>query len=458
MSNMETSKHNKLGRVFSLLKRTKPPLFVILFLGLHWLVLNNFLLMSKDMIRGDFSAHKIVPQPVYRFGRVRRSQTARDCKAVNRFAGDFAQVYFPSREFTSSSATCYTKKTVDPWHRPSMYAPLIHAVCSVSLSKLDYGHASFLHILIQLLLFYLAFIYAFKVLHIERYVFHGILLVNFCLFLTPVGLAWFERGQFSLYVSMAYLWLVLGIINRKAAYIFLSALFAYIKWTSFPFIFVALVLWMLNSKNIKELKQSILLALVFAATIALLFLAYSELGMTFIAAIAKQELDFSPSGLSLMKVLPRFMVKVLPFALIALGYLHIRRFKNNYAFLLPCMAGCGIILLTYPTKAFNYSVPCLFCFIPLLIYWAKLPTIQKHTGRVLMKYLFVLFILVASFSNRVAELSSADPLIVTIYAYILFALVFLLLPLFYRADSVTAGAEPSLHAEKGAVAKTDTPS
>ena len=121
--------------------------------------------------------------------------------------------------------------------------------------------------------------------------------VNFCLFLTPVGLSWFERGQFSLYVSLSYLWLVLGLVNRNGYYIFLSALFAYVKWTSFPFIFLVLVLWLLNSKSIKELKYSIYLALVFPLTVVFFFLLYLEYGIHFLVGLFEQEIAYEPQGL-----------------------------------------------------------------------------------------------------------------------------------------------------------------
>ena len=148
-----------------------------------------------------------------------------------------------------------------------------------------YGFASFLHILIQILLFFVSFIYAFKVLQIEKDLFPVILLVNFCLFLTPVGLSWFERGQFSLYVSLSYLWLFLGLFNRNGYYILLSALFAYVKWTSFPFIFVVILLWLLNSKSIRELRYSVSLASVYPLMVVFLFLLYFDYGIHFLIGL-----------------------------------------------------------------------------------------------------------------------------------------------------------------------------
>ncbi|MFP6720945.1 MAG: hypothetical protein VCF25_11890 [Candidatus Poribacteria bacterium] len=413
-------------KIISLFRKVSKPLFIIIFLILHCLILNNFILLSKDMIYGDFSGLDLNPLPRYGFMRVPENHFTLKYESVNRLAADFSQIYFPSQKF-SSLTTAYTKETLDPWQRPSRYAPFIHAMCSISLCKFEYGFASFLHMLVQMLLFFLSFIYAFKILQIEKDLFPSILLVNFCLFLTPVGLSWFERGQFSLYVSLSYLWLVLGLVNRNGYYIFLSALFAYVKWTSFPFIFLVLVLWLLNSKSIKELKYSIYLALVFLLTVVFFFLLYLEYGIHFLVGLFEQEIAYEPQGLSLMKLFPRFIVKTLPFMLVVLGYLNIRRCKNKFLFLIPYFMGSGIILTIYPTLAYDYSIPCLFCFIPLVIYWAKCFKLDEHSIGRLIKYLFFFFVIIASFSINIIEVFSSE--LTIIYGYILFAAVFILLPL-----------------------------
>jgi hypothetical protein len=420
-------KDNKVMQNVSLLKSRKKPLFMIIFLVLHCLILYNFIYLSKDMITGDFSGRSLIPRPRYGFMRVPRNPFTLQFDSVNRLAADFAPIYFPSQKL-SSLAQAYTKETLDPWHRPSRSAPLIHAICSVSLCRLNYGYASFLHMTIQILLFFLSFVYAYKILHLERYILNGILLVNFCLFLTPVGLSWFERGQFSLYVSLSYLWLMLGLINRNVIYLFLSAIFAYIKWTSFPFIFVAFTLFIISSKNIKELKQSVFLASGFMSIIILLFLSYPKFGVYFIVGCIEQELQFVPAGLSLTKLLPRFLVKALPFVLIIFGYVHIRKFKNDYVSLFPFLVGSGIILVCYPTLAYDYSVPCLLGFIPLILYWTKLPMNQDlHLGYFL-KYLFFFFIIIAS-SAVLTKLDRSETIMIS--GYIFCSLAFLLLPVFY---------------------------
>ena len=410
----------------SLLKRVSKPLFIIIFILLHYLILNNFALLSKDMVYGDASGLNLNPLPRYGFMRVPESDLTLKYEAVNRLAADFAQIYFPSQQL-STLTTGYTKETLDPWGRPSRYAPLLHAICSISLCKLEYGYASLLHHLGQMLVFFLSLFYAFKRLQIEKRFLPAILLVNFCLFLTPVGLSWFERGQFSLYVALSYLWLILGLLGHNRYCIFLSALFAYVKWTSFPLLFLVLTLWLLNSKNIKELKDNFYLTLVFPVTTIFLFSLHLEFGIHFLAGIFEQEITYEPQGLSIMKLFPRFVVKTLPFILIVLGYLNIRRYKNKFLSLIPYFIGSGILLTIYPTLAFDYSVPCLFGFIPLAIYWAKPLKNNGCFSCVLAKYLFFIFLIMASFSINIINIFSSESIV--IYGYILFAIALIILPL-----------------------------
>ena len=129
-----------------------------------------------------------------------------------------------------------------------------------------------------------------------------------------------------------------------------------------------------------------------------------------------------------MKLFPRFMVKILPFLLVVLGYLNIRRCKNKFFSLMPYFMGSGIILTIYPTLAFDYSIPCLFCFIPLVTYWVKCFKIDQHFRSYLIKYLFYFFIIVASFSSNVIKVFSSE--LAVIYIYIFFAVVFVLFSLF----------------------------
>ena len=401
-------------------------LFAIISIAGYFIVFNNFYLLSKDMIYGDLSAEKIFPQPMFGLYRIPDRPNTIEHNAVNRLAVDYAQVYFPSQEFSSLTKN-YETGYLDPWKRPSRYAPFIHYLCSISFCKLDYGYASFLHMLIQILLFHFFFIIAFKVLNIESDLWVGLLLVNIFLFATPAGLGWFERGQFSLYVALSYLLLILGFLKNKPILVIASALFAYVKWTSFPFLFVIFIVYLLSSKNKKEGIQNTILGSIYILVILLLSLPFRSKFIHFIEGLYSQELYVQPVGISLAQLLPASLVKGLPFILIIIGYLYLRRNNKAFNHLIPYFIGSGILLLTYPTVAFEYSIPSLFCFIPLIFYWTKYPSLMGKVTR----YALFFFILLISFPDYLSKFISGNTILA---GYLIVSVAFLLFPLIHSGE------------------------
>jgi len=274
---------------------------ILFFLAVHIFVGINFYYMSVDTVKGNLYSEKIFGKTRYPSMRIPKSNNAIESHATNRISADFAQIYFPAR-FNQSSA--YTYETDDPWMRPSRYAPLIHYIFKYTLCKLQYGYASLINILFQLLLFYLSIFFVLKQLNIEKYYLSLLILFNIILFLTPVGLSWFERGQFSLYVANAYLWLLIGIIKSNKHYIIISSIFAFFKWTSFPFIFIVFILSFFNAKTYNDFKNIFFNAVVFSFTIFILFIFSFKEGIAFISGIIEQEKYFNPQGLSLGVIFP----------------------------------------------------------------------------------------------------------------------------------------------------------
>jgi hypothetical protein len=259
-------------------------------------------------------------------------------------------------------------------------------------------------------------------LKIESDLWIGLLLTSIFLFATPAGLGWFERGQFSLYVALSYMLMILGFLKNKPIFVVASAFFAYVKWTSFPFLFVVFVVFLLSSKNKKEFIQSLLLALTYLAIILLLSLAFRSKFIHFIEGLYIQERFVEPVGISLGQLLPSGIVKVLPFILILIGYLYLQRNGKFFSRLTPYLIGSGILLLTYPTVAFEYTIPNLFCFIPLVFYYTKQPgTISK-----IIRYVFFIFILLISFPEYLNTYINQNNVLV---GYLTVSIIFLLIPL-----------------------------
>jgi hypothetical protein len=94
---------------------------------------------------------------------------------------------------------------------------------------------------------------------------------------------------------------------------------------------------------------------------------------------------------------------------------------------MPFLAGSAILMLTYPTLAYEYNLPSLLGFIPLFFYWIRLPDNPiNHPVREAMQYSFFAFVFLASFSNYLNQ----RPVII-MSEYLLISSILLIVPLFY---------------------------
>ena len=401
-------------------------LLVVAVAGGSALSLRSAVVLSRDMITGDGSIAQLRPGPRYAVLRIPDNPATERYEADNRIAADFAQIYFSAQE-SAPSITAYTDDTPDPWQRQSRYPPLLFWICSVTFCTLPYGYASLVHVAIQYAVFVLSFVYTFRALRLERHFALSLLGVNLGLFLTPVGMSWFERGQFSLYIAAAYLWLLLGIYRSKGAFLVLAAALAYLKWTSFPTVFVVLDVWLLTSPDKTEFRRRVRLALVPVATIVSLFLLFPESGLYFLEGIARQESALPPEGLSLARVIPRWLVKALPLCLVVIGALQARRRQLEFPQLLPFVLASAIIILLYPTLAFDYSVPCLFGLIPFVLDWAR-RTAARGSGSWFVPTLFFLFLTAASTVKIVDGIAAANVDVAIICGYLACSAALLMAP------------------------------
>ncbi|HEX5110388.1 MAG TPA: hypothetical protein VFV95_18180 [Vicinamibacterales bacterium] len=415
-----TIRHSTLARTF---------LLAAVVAGGHAVALRSALVVSRDMVTGDGSSSQLRPGFRYPLLRLPSNASTARYDAENRLGGDFAQIYFPAREF--AAGTAYSEQTPDPWGRESRYPPFVHWACAVTICTLPYGQASLLHMAVQYAVFVLSFVYAFYALQLARYLPLALLFVNVGLFLTPVGLSWFERGQFSLYVAAAYLWLLLGVYRTNAVFLAVAALLAYAKWTSFPMLFVVLGIWLLVSPDRASLVRRARAVTAPVATIAGLFLLFPEQGMQFLSGVVSQESAFTPEGLSLSRVFPRLLVKLLPFGLVALGAYWMRRQKIEQ--LLPVVLGAAVLLLLYPTWAYDYSVPCLFGLIPFVLDWSRQVSVQNRLVAWAVPAIFLLFLTAASALKISDTLAAIDTDLWMIWVYIAVSAILLAAPLFRPA-------------------------
>jgi len=419
--------------------RTRRLIFACLFAAVHGLALYNLVLLSRDLVLGDGSAERVLPAPRYGLERIPDDPTSRAYQAQDRLAVDFAQIYFPSRHLDGLRRN-YEAGDFDPLQRQSRYPPLLAVLCSLSLCRLEYGPASLLHMLIQLAVFYGCLAITLRAFRIGRLLLPALLLVNIALFLTPAGLSWFERGQFSLYVAASYLLLLTGLLQGRPGLVLAAAPLAFIKWTSFPYIPVAFFTLLFAGTVAVERKRTLVLAAAFTAIVAALTLAVPAASPHFLQGLIDQERYAIPGGISLAKLLPLLLAKMLPLPLIALGYLHVRANRGRTEALVPFLAGSAVAMQTYPTLAYDYNMPVLLGVLAPILYWSGLPDpgLPRRARRSL-KYASLLPLL-ASYSTYILPRQNW----MVFSMYLLVAGLLLGLPLLhsYKVDRTSAAARP----------------
>ena len=187
---------------------------------------------------------------------------------------------------------------------------------------------------------------------------------------------------------------------------------------------------MLSAEHSAEAKRALLLAAGFALILLALTFSLPGPSLDFLRGLYQQERFGIPGGISLAKLLPLELVKFLPLPLVLLGWLHLRRFQNRFESLVPFLAGAALLMLTYPTLAYEYNLPSMLGFIPLFIYWISLPgTPLRLPLRHFLAGVFFAFVFLASFTR----LATPTPLILG--AYLLVSALLLLLPLFWHRAS-----------------------
>jgi hypothetical protein len=417
--------HSKRGMV-NHVKAVFYIVFLVLLVGTQVLAIKNFSLLLIDVTKTRAYSKFVVPRPEYLYRRIPENPLTTKYNAVGRLGLDFAQIYFPSKSF-SSLINNYRDGSFDPWNRQSRYAPLVHYICSISICRLDYGIASASHLVIQIFSFFAVLVFVFWKLGLKKDLVLTVCFINIFLFLTPAGLAWMERGQFSLYIATSYLLLFLGLFKKDFLLIFFSAIFSFIKWTSFPTIFVVFLVFLISSQDRRSLKFNFMMAIEFALIILFCNLLFLKESPHFLLGLKNQETFASPDGNSLVLILPIGFVKLLPIYFIGLSGIFIKVNKKVVDWLIPLIIGAGLLLVIYPTLAYDYNIPNLFGYIPIFLYWLLLPENKTPVLlRVVMKYSLFFFILLASYSGYVNVWFHNRYM--TIYLYIITATIFIFLP------------------------------
>lgn len=384
----------------------------ILLILANFIGLFQFFQLSSDIVYGNHRGDFMLIKPSYGFMRVPESDQCKQTQSCNKLAADFAPVYFSGAMNTSLEEAYDTEHTADPWKRASRSSPALHYFYSKTLAKISYGWASFIHLFGQIILFYLSIICTFKILGLKRGKIEVLLFIPIVLFATPSGLAWFERGQFSLFVASAYLWSINGIVTRKNLYFFIAALFAFFKWTSLVFISMTFLFFLLHrlfdfKKNKWLLGQTVLNYAVFSFVFLLLFFLFYEESLLFLEIAFTQEHFFVPTSMSILNVLPEKFFKYL-FVLLLCGIPVVIFFKVKSVekWGAPVLVSFCLYSSIHPTLSFDYSIPYLLGLIPYFMYFVKNQSEQKVSfgGAYYFLVAFLLSILFLGYSTELEKI------------------------------------------------------
>ncbi len=306
--------------------------------------------------------------PLYGFLHAPKDFAEEDLRG--KLAVDFLQVYGGARRF-SEAGTVYDG-SLDVFGRLPTYPPLTHFLYAPIATRYPPARATQIHIGLQVGLLVLSTMMVLGRRRWPQALAASGMMFGF-LFASPVGLAWAERGQFSVFPLIAFIFAMSGVLEGKYWYFVACALFASIKWSALPFLFVLFGLYVLDGRL--PIKQrwirggSVIVILVGSLAV------FPRYAVEYLNTIHTLELSQGPEGISLGQVFPSWFYKSFPFVIVCAGALFLRwaydyggRARAELARMALWIASC-ILLSMYGTNCFEHRALVLLAFIPTIFLW-----------------------------------------------------------------------------------------
>ena len=386
-------------------------------------LLRNIVNITVSVRTGEI--HPTDPGPLYGYMHVPASSPEFET-ASNALAADFANAFFPSKKFFSGESIY--KEVNDPWGRLPTFPPIAHYIVRFLSLNMDYGTAAIVHLYLQVAILIIATFY-----YVTKYTGRiGIaaatsLLLSYLIFATPVGLAWFERGQFDLYVASAIMLAAIGMLESSAIAIGLSAILASMKWTAFPFVFVSIGVYVLCHKS---KYRKFFYCLLYGTIVFACLAVFPKYLIDYPKIIVGSERGDLIEGVSLLKLLPWWFAKWYPFVLVILFAVlyrllvrtnSVKRFSLVF---MPLLLGAGLMTTTYATSCYEYRAVALLGLVPPLIVW-NTKTKMHRSYRMLVSVIFgsSLLIVLRFIECMDKKLAMNEQHMILIYMFFGFALV-----------------------------------
>ena len=328
----------------------------------------------------------IIPQPLYGFFHF--DSPKEEYKKVT-YAWDFGPVYVTGKGFNNFNYTDIYTGQFDGSEGPILYPPILHYLYNKTFCKFPFAQAALLHLSFQIVVLLGATYFVLRHYRLSIMVIPVTIVYFIILFLTPVGLSWFERGQFDIYPALAILFYMFAVDTSQGSMFAMSAFFASLKGTVFPFFIPAFIMYLLFKPSFKKLKFFLIFTSVILA--AMLFFPYCWKS----CLLANYQYQNSYiGGITLVNKIPRWALYIIPLmsALIYLIPLFLNKrtssFPRTY---LPYMTGVGALSILLASLSYEFRAICLIGFLPMVIRWA-IKYKQDQPYQIGCIVLFVLFL------------------------------------------------------------------
>jgi hypothetical protein len=318
-----------------------------------------------------------VAYPISHYMLLPIAGTAADPSGRGATGADFSQVYTSALAVRHGQSGYHPTDPAyrDHFDRPPAYPPYTNFVYG-ALAGLPYYQALLVHTAVTFGGLLAASAFLLFRLGLWRHVWRVVLAISSFYFLTPIGVAHLERGQFDCLVATAHVlclccWFLPGSHFGLAI---LCGLVGALKWSSAPFLgcFAALC-FLLSSRAKRWVFFSIPLVMVLVTVVF-----WSELKGYWVA-VRVYELDASALGLTLDEYLPRWAAKATPViitsSLAAAVFWRSRSAAARARILrsssVPFALALTNVSVCYQTTSYEYHTMVTLAMIPALVVWAE---------------------------------------------------------------------------------------
>lgn len=296
---------------------------------------------------------------------------------------DFSQVYFGAAA-VRHGASAYGPD-VHPYCRHPAYPPLIIRLY-VPLTALRFPHALLVHNLAQFGVFLGALVWALVAFGCRVAIIGPtVVLTMLAVFLSPIGIAHFERGQFEFYCAGSIALGTASVFGRSRRLVLPSALLASLKWSCLPFLGVF-------SALAGVLGGAPLLVLVLVAVVPLTLAGHSPDEIRgYLDGVRSWETR-GPKGISFAQFIPADALPwwsaklVLPAIAATIVVMFLLRSRNRRTWQLdwnamsfPVAFALALLGLGYGQVAYEYRAVQLLGVLPLGVAWmSDSPPLQRR--------------------------------------------------------------------------------